>query len=96
MKDLRGVFVHADEDQLNAIWMACAREGFTQDSAGVLALLMLAVNPPEDEEDEALRPDPISAIADHLAANPEAAAALRNAGAKLFGAVMGKFKKPGT
>ncbi len=97
MKSLNGIFIHATEEQLSDIWAAVAREGFTQDSAGVLELLMLAVDPPEDDEEaeEVQAPDPVRAVMDHLAANPEQAAALKAAAANVFGAVMGKFKKPG-
>ncbi len=96
MKDLGGIFIHASDDELQEIWIACSREGFTQDSKGVLQLLMLAVREEfEDDEPEDATPDPIKAMADHLAANPQAAAALKAMGGKLFGAVMEKFKKPG-
>ncbi len=96
MKDLGGIFIHASDDELQEIWIACSREGFTQDSNGVLQLLMLAVREEfEDDEPEDAAPDPIKAVADHLAANPQAAAALKAMGGKLFGAVMEKFKKTG-
>ena len=44
------------------------------------------------EEDEEETPDPIRTIVDHLAKNPQQAEALKQAGARLFGSVINKFK----
>jgi hypothetical protein len=52
---------------------------------------MLAADPEEEEEEEEA-PDPIRSIIDHLAQNPQQAEALKQAGARLFGNVMNKFK----
>ena len=86
MKSVGGIFVAASDEQLAEIWEACAANGFPLDSSGILSLLMLAVHDDgeeEDEEDEPA-PDAMSHVLNHFAKNPEHAAALKQAGAKLF------------
>lgn len=91
MNSLQGIFIEASDEQLAAIWAACALHGFTHDSAGILSLLMLAAEPDEDEEEDE-PPTTIDMLADHFAKNPAQAEALKQAGARLFGSVMNKFK----
>ncbi len=85
MKSVGGIFIQASDDQLAAIWEAVAAHGFPSDSSGILSLLMLAVEGEDDEEDnEEVAPNPLDAVLNHFAGNPEQAEALRSAGAKLF------------
>ena len=90
MNSVNGIFVQASDQQLQTIWNACALNGFPLDATGILKLLMLAAEPEDEEKDEP--PDPIHLLADHFAKNPQQAEALKQAGAKLFGNIMGKFK----
>ena len=85
MKSVGGIFIQASDDQLAAIWEAVAAHGFPSDSSGILSLLMLAVEGEDDEEDEEeAAPNPVDAVLNHFVNNPEQAAALKDAGAKLF------------
>lgn len=96
MKSVGGIFVQATDEELAEIWEACAAHNFPLDQKGILSLLMLAVHGDEDEdEDEEIEetPDPMSSILNHFASNPEHAAALKDAGAKLFQKL---FQKPKT
>lgn len=94
MKSLNGIFINANDETLNKIWTACALHGFTQDSDGVLKLLMLVVEGEEDEDEEEIpKPDPMKAIFEHIAANPDQARILKETGAKLFQSFMKGIKK---
>lgn len=92
MKSLSGFFIHPTEEEEREIWNACALHGFPLTSAGILQLLMLAVHPPEEDEDEDAPPSPMEAVVNHLAQNPEQAAVIKEAGAKLMRFAMGKLK----
>lgn len=92
MNSVNGIFVQASDEQLATIWNACALHGFPLDASGILSLLMLATEVDEDEEEEEA-PDPMQRLVDHFVQNPAQADALKQAGARLFGSVMNKFKK---
>ncbi len=94
MKSVGGIFIKANDEQLAEIWEACAANGFTLDSDGILSLLMLAVHDEveyENNEDLEEKPDVVSGIVNHFVKNPEHAEALKDAGAKLLQKL---FKKP--
>jgi hypothetical protein len=92
VNNVNGIFVQASEEQLAEIWEACAAHGFPLDSKGILELIMLAIHGDEDDDEpEEIAPDPVSTILNHFANNPQQAAALKDAGAKLFQKL---FQKP--
>ncbi len=86
MKSLGGIFVQATDEELAEIWEACAAHNFPLDQKGILSLLMLAVHGDEDEEEDEpeVIDDPVERVLNHFASNPQHAAALKDAGAKLF------------
>ena len=90
-----GIFIQASEEELAEIWEACAAQGFTMDSKGILALLLLAVRDEgeEDEEEEEVVIDPVDRVLNHFTQNPEHAAALKDAGAKWFRSLFTKPKQ---
>lgn len=95
MKSINGIFIPANDDQLSKIWETCAANNLPLDSSGVLSLLMAFIEESESDEEGDEEPipeklDPIAAVMNHFAANPEQAEALKQAGAKLFKNIFNK------
>ncbi len=95
MKSQTGIFLAPSEEQLGKIWAACTLEGFPTDSSGVLQLLMLAVEPPEDieGEDEPDMASPVDALNAWLRDHPEQVASAKAAGAQMLNSLLARFKK---
>ena len=96
MKSVNGLFIQPTEDQIARIWTAVAARGFTQDSAGVLALLMEAVDAPKEEELEEEPVPNFERTAAYLMEHPEQVAKAIDAGKAAFGALLGRLKKRGS
>lgn len=95
MKSETGIFITPTPEQMGKIWAACALENFPASSDGVLQLLMLAVEPEEDEEPEQEIPSAVDALEDFMRAHPEQVAKVKQMGAQMLNGLLQRFKKPG-
>lgn len=93
-KTIEGIFLRPDNEQLARIWLAVADEGFTQDSDGVLKLLMLIVDQEDDEEEEEELPEPnAQKIYEYIKTHPEEIARVKDIGAAALKTIFSSFKK---
>ncbi len=97
MKEVNGIFIQASDEELSRIWTAVSAHGFNPDSGGVLKLLMLAVDAPEEDEIEEEEVPVVERLADFVISNPDKVAdALRNGKATLFNFMAALQKKKGS